>query len=159
VKPIIALPPGLVQGHSYRTAGGATDYQQGSSFAESSGTMEEGEGTAEQSGTSSGGPRLLQVTLPQGWRIPRGRTFGDFFNPRMEANRANLARWPSVTHDRSGAQKAVCVRLMVTGKCRKENCKHAHVRRPRHHHEGCDSNSTCRDIPTTTMTGADEARC
>jgi hypothetical protein len=68
VKSTIALPPGLVQGHSYRT-GGAMDYQQGSSFADSNGAMEEGEGTAE-SRASSGGPPLLQVMLPQGWRIP-----------------------------------------------------------------------------------------
>jgi hypothetical protein len=122
VKPTIALPPGLIQGHGQR-GGGTTD--QGSSLADVNTSMGEGEGS--ESRAPSGGPRTLQVTLPQGWRIPRGRTFGDFFNPRTEANRANLAGWPSVNHDRSGVPKAVCVRLIVTGKCPKENCKHTHI--------------------------------
>jgi hypothetical protein len=56
----------------------------------------------------------------------RGNTFGEFFNPSLEETRANLAGWPSTTHDRSGAQKPMC--MMVTGKFLKENCKHAHVK-------------------------------
>jgi hypothetical protein len=30
--------------------------------------------------TGKGPVRLKLVTLPKGWRIPRGKIFGDFFN-------------------------------------------------------------------------------
>jgi hypothetical protein len=68
------------------------------------------------------------VTLPEGWKFPQGKVFGDFFNPRLEGHRANLTGWPTTTHDRTGAQKAMCLRLMVTGKCIKETCKMSHVK-------------------------------
>jgi hypothetical protein len=118
VKPTISLPPGLVSGQQ-----GA-----GREVAQPSGG---GSGTADDGGGemgASGEPRLKSATLPEGWRIPRGKAFGEFFNPRLEETRANLAGWPSTTHDRSGAQKPMCIRLMVTGKCLKENCKNAHVK-------------------------------
>jgi hypothetical protein len=79
-------------------------------------------------GESGDPPRLKSITLPAGWRIPRGKTFGDFFNPRLPENRANLTGWPQTAHDRTGSQKPMCVRLMATGKCPKENCKNSHAK-------------------------------
>jgi hypothetical protein len=120
VKPTISLPPGLLPGQ--RTGGGTG---QGAD----QGSMGEGasDGTG-GGGAQSEGPRLKSVTLPEGWRVPRGKAFGDFFNPRSEETRANLTGWPLTTHDRTGTQKPMCLRLMVTGKCLKENCKNAHVK-------------------------------
>jgi hypothetical protein len=115
VKPSISLPPGLVSGQQRTGANPET----GQTAANEDGAGETG---------SSSEPRLKSVTLPEGWRIPRGKTFGEFFNPRLDETRANLAGWPSTTHDRSGSQKPMCIRLMVTGRCLKENCKHAHVK-------------------------------
>jgi hypothetical protein len=61
---------------------------------------------------------LKQVTLPEGWKIPDGKAFGDYFNPRLEANRANLNGWPTTTHDRTGSRLnkfsyGRCCRLQV----------------------------------------------
>jgi hypothetical protein len=115
VKPTISLPPGLVSGQQ-RTGP--------SPEAGQAGTNEDGAG---ETGPNSE-PRLKSVTLPEGWRIPRGKTFGEFFNPRLDETRANLAGWPTTMHDRSGSQKPMCIHLMVTGRCLKENCKHVHVK-------------------------------
>jgi hypothetical protein len=118
VRPTISLPPGLVPGQQ---SGGDQNQgpQDGANNDDGNGGAPGGQGTP---------PRLKQVTLPEGWKIPDGKAFGDYFNPRLEANRANLNGWPTTTHDRTGSQKAMCVRLMVTGRCTKENCKLSHVK-------------------------------
>jgi hypothetical protein len=118
VRPTISLPPGLVSGQQ---SGGDQNQgpQDGANNDDGNGGTPGGQGTP---------PRLKQVTLPEGWKIPDGKAFGDYFNPRLEANRANLNGWPTTTHDRTGSQKAMCVRLMVTGRCTKENCKLSHVK-------------------------------
>jgi hypothetical protein len=122
VRPTIWLPPGLAQGNNRMVGsmGASNDY---AGQGEASGGQ--GGGTAQAEGT----PRLKTIgSLPQGWRIPAGKACRDIFNPRTEATKANLAGWPLTTHDRSGLQKPVCIRLMTMEKCMKSHCAHGHVR-------------------------------
>jgi hypothetical protein len=114
VQPLIALPPGLVQEHRAPSGSRASDR---SNYSPATSENQNGDG-----------PRLKSITPPDSWKIPRGKVFGDFFNPRTEELRANLTGWPSATHDRLGTQKPVCIRLMVTGKCPKDSCKNSHVK-------------------------------
>jgi hypothetical protein len=59
----------------------------------------------------------------------RSRKDGSFHEEGLsEQTKANLVGWPITVHDRTGARASVCVRLMVTGKCVKENCRNAHLK-------------------------------
>jgi hypothetical protein len=64
VKPTISLPPGLVSGQ--RIGSNPESAQQGST-----------EGGGEATGASNE-PRMKSVTLPEGWRIPRGNRSENF---------------------------------------------------------------------------------
>jgi hypothetical protein len=111
ITPSISLPPGLVNIHGTVVGGLSSEFQ-------------DAPGAGDEGGTG----RLMTVTLPTGWKIPFGKGFGTYFNPRNEGNRGNLDGWPATTHDITGEQKPMCVRLMVTGKCNKENCRLSHVK-------------------------------
>jgi hypothetical protein len=128
VRPTIWLPPRLTQGNS-RTGGsmGASQDHAGLGMGANGDTGGNRGGGAPQ---AEGTPRLKTInSLPQGWKMPAGKAFGDLFNPRTpEETRANLARWPLTAHDKSGPQKPICIRLMTMGKCIKSHCPHAHVR-------------------------------
>jgi hypothetical protein len=78
VKPTISLPPGLLQGQGRE-----------------GGTSHERERPRDQEGTPGGArggaaegesTRLKSITLPIGWRLPRGKNFRDFFNPRTKSS-------------------------------------------------------------------------
>jgi hypothetical protein len=82
-------------------------------------------GNEEGGGNEGDNNRLSSITIPQGFKLPKGR-FGDYFNPR-EHGGERAKGWPQVPHDSSGLPKTICLRLMTTGKCPKGNCQFAHV--------------------------------
>ena len=132
IKPTIALPPGLLQSRQSSSNGNPTSRSPSNDDV--------------NGGRNGEAPRIKSVTPPDDWKIPRGKNFGDFFNPRTEETRANLVGWPSATHDRLGTQKPICIRLLVTGKCLKENCKNAHVK-------PSTLSSTSKDAISTRLAG------
>jgi hypothetical protein len=108
IRPTTSLPPGPTKnlgGARERIAEGQDD-----NLADESG--------ATMNTTNS---HLKAVQPPEEWCLPKGKTFGDFFNPRTKG-------WPILTHDKTGAQQQLCVRLMVTEKCPKQNCRNTHVK-------------------------------
>jgi hypothetical protein len=139
VKPTISLPPGLL--HAQGMTGGPNQNQ--SLPGLDMGTEQEGNERGRGGATDVPPPRMKQISnMPARWKLPRGKIFGDFFNPRVEGLEGNLSGWPLATHDRSGVQKPICVRLMVSGKCPKENCIHAHVKPSTLSQSAIDSIST-----------------
>jgi hypothetical protein len=121
VKPTISLPPNLLSNQRLGTGTSQDSPDRGTGVGHR-------EGGGRPTGTGEP-PRLKSVTVPETWRLPSGKSFGDFFNTRTgEETRANLAGWPMTAHNKTGSQKPVCVRLMFMGKCLKENCKHSHIK-------------------------------
>jgi hypothetical protein len=67
-------------------------------------------------------------SIPNGWKIPDGKIFGDFFNPRGEGTRGNISGWPKTPHETTGSPQQLCVRLMTAGKCIKTGCNFSHAK-------------------------------
>ena len=59
------------------------------------------------------------------WRIPSGRKYSEFFNPKTKAK--NVRDWPLVPHHSTGRSKPVCIKYQVVGRCR-PHCTLAHIR-------------------------------
>ena len=89
-------------------------------------------------GTSTGGDVKQEATQSarwwsvnpapvQEWSIPKGKTYGDFFDPRVEELKKNSKGWPSLPHHKSGQEKPLCMKYQVKGSCRAK-CPLAHVR-------------------------------
>jgi hypothetical protein len=116
IRPTISLPPGLTK-NSGEAREKIAEGQDDNLADESGGTM-----------NNTTNSRLKAVQPPEEWCLPKGKTFGDFFNPRTEEHKANLKGWPILTHDKTGAQQQLCVRLMVTEKCPKGDCRNTHVK-------------------------------
>ena len=62
------------------------------------------------------------------WKLPSGKQYGNFFNPRDEKLRENTNEWPAFQHHKySGRHRPMCVKFQSTGKC-KSSCALSHVK-------------------------------
>ena len=57
------------------------------------------------------------------WALPKGKRFGDFFNPRDLP--ANMKGWPTFPHHTSGKTANLCLKFQTLGKC-SLSCQMAH---------------------------------
>jgi hypothetical protein len=115
VKLTMSLPAGLM--HSQNIGGGPNPKNHHNAG------MEGGNGGGEGKGGDS---RLKKILTLEGFKMPKGTKFGDYFNPRT-SNGEQGRGWPQVPHDQTGPQETVCLRLTMTGKCPRDNCRMAHM--------------------------------
>jgi hypothetical protein len=126
IQPPTTLPPGLVpewsdgEGHGREPNHGSN--------------AESGNGRGR---TSTSGPnRMHTSSIPNGWKIPDGKIFRDFFNPRGEGTRGNISGWRKTPLETAGSPQQLCVRLVTAGKCVKTGCNFSHTK-----HENLSSRS------------------
>jgi hypothetical protein len=61
------------------------------------------------------------------WKIPEGKTYADFFDPRLPETKANNSDWPKFPHHKNPSKKKfLCLKYQVKGQC-SSSCFMAHV--------------------------------
>jgi hypothetical protein len=51
------------------------------------------------------------------WLIPKGKAYGDFFDPGVPSLKPNLRTWPKIPHHSTGMMKPLCIKYQSTGRC------------------------------------------
>jgi hypothetical protein len=91
IQPPMTLPPGLIPEQS-NGEGHGREPNHGSN-------ADSGNGRGR---TSTNGPnRVYTSSIPNGWKIPDRKIFGDFFNPRGEGTKGNISGWPKTPPPRN----------------------------------------------------------
>ena len=66
-------------------------------------------------------------SVVDGWKLPEGKAYGDFFNPTKPAIKANSVGWPKFPHHTDPSkERFLCIKYQVKGSC-SAKCRLSHV--------------------------------
>ena len=61
------------------------------------------------------------------WKVPDGKSYGDYFNPSKPETKENSVGWPKVPHHKDPSkERYLCLKYQVKGACN-AGCRLSHV--------------------------------
>jgi hypothetical protein len=113
----VSAPPRLFLPNSLQTEAKGTKHQQEPS--KGSGRNKRNKATAKNTKTSPAPAWWTKnPNVVQAWRLPKGKTYPDYFDTRDPKKKANATNWPELRHHKNPSKlKGLCLKYQSKGAC------------------------------------------